>query len=132
MVPTTKLQFLPAATKLGQGNIFTPVCDSVNGGGSASVHAGMHPPSRQNPTSRQADSPAGRPAPGRQTPPGTVNARLVRILLECILVPIEIGSGMVLPLLITNGNFKEFNKVYENLLTCITQTFRLIISFFSS
>ena len=22
--------FLPAATKLGQGNIFTPVCDSVN------------------------------------------------------------------------------------------------------
>ena len=27
------LQFLPAATKLGQGNIFTLVCDSVNGGG---------------------------------------------------------------------------------------------------
>ena len=25
--------FLPAATKLGQGNIFTPVCDSVNRGG---------------------------------------------------------------------------------------------------
>ena len=27
------LEFLPAATKLGQGNIFTPVCDSVNGEG---------------------------------------------------------------------------------------------------
>ena len=27
-----EFQFLPAATKLGQGNIFTPVCDSVNRG----------------------------------------------------------------------------------------------------
>ena len=26
-------EFLPAATKLGQGNIFTRVCDSVKGGG---------------------------------------------------------------------------------------------------
>ena len=29
--------FLPAATKLGQGNIFTPVCDSVNKGGGGLV-----------------------------------------------------------------------------------------------
>ena len=34
-------QFLPPATKLGQGYIFTGVCDSVHRGGSASVHAGI-------------------------------------------------------------------------------------------
>ena len=28
-----ELNFLPPATKLGQGYIFTGVCDSVNGGG---------------------------------------------------------------------------------------------------
>ena len=38
-------KFLPPATKLGQGNIFTGVCDSVQKGkASASVHAGIHPP----------------------------------------------------------------------------------------
>ena len=29
---TVPIAFLPAATKLGQGNIFTRVCDSVNRG----------------------------------------------------------------------------------------------------
>ena len=37
-------EYLPPATKLGQGYVFTRVCDSVHGGVSASVHAGMHPP----------------------------------------------------------------------------------------
>ena len=27
------MTFLPPATKLRQGNVFTPVCDSVQGGG---------------------------------------------------------------------------------------------------
>ena len=35
--------FLPAATKLGQGNIFTPVCDSVNRGGTWSGSEGGVP-----------------------------------------------------------------------------------------
>ena len=45
--------------KLGQGNAFTGVCDSVHRGGwvSASMHAGMPPP--------RADTP-----PPEQTPPG--------------------------------------------------------------
>ena len=42
-------EFLPAATKLGQGNIFTGVCDSVNGGGvclrcTTPPPSGRHPP----------------------------------------------------------------------------------------
>ena len=58
---------LPAATKLGQGNVFTGVCDSATGGvgggggGSASVHAGIPPPLEQTPPWDQtprADTPA--------------------------------------------------------------------------
>ena len=112
--------FLLAATKLGQGNVFTGICDSVNGGVSASVHAGIPPPpgSRHPPRSRPpgADTPLGGDTPLEQTTPGsrhpsweenppweqtplgsrppsladppgdTVNARAVRILLECNLV----------------------------------------------
>ena len=61
---------LPAATKLGQGNIFTGVCLST-GGGSASVHAGIYPlgpdtPQEQTPP-LGADTPWTRP-PLEQTP----------------------------------------------------------------
>ena len=83
----------------GQGNIFTPVCHSFcsQRGGSASVHAGMpHPPQSRHtpplsPGSRQtppgADTPRSRHPPGADIPPQhTVYERLVRILLECILV----------------------------------------------
>ena len=84
---------------MGQGNVFTGVCDSVHRGVSASVHAGIpHPPSRPP----RADTPQGRYPLGAATPrsrhpPGsrlwdTVNKWLVRILLECILV-----SYMTLP-----------------------------------
>ena len=72
---TYLFDLLPLATKLGQGYVFAGVCDSVHGG-SASVHAGM----------------LGYPPPGAGTPPAqsmlgdTVNARAVRILLECNLV----------------------------------------------
>ena len=69
--------FLPPATKLGQGYVFTRVCDSVQvggrGRGSASVHAGIHPPG--------ADTPREQCMLG-----DTGNKRAVRILLECILV----------------------------------------------
>ena len=59
--------YLPPATKLGQGYIFTGVCDSV--------HRGVSAP--------------GVSAPGGVTtslPPGRLLLRAVRILLECILV----------------------------------------------
>ena len=37
------IAYLPPATKLGQGYIFTGLCDSVHRGGvSASVHAGRY------------------------------------------------------------------------------------------
>ena len=108
--------FLPAVTKLGQGNVFTGVCDSVNRGGLPQCMLGYHhhPPPRTRPP--RADPPWSR-APGadpleqtplldqtppRSRPPGpdppwtrpppgsrlrdTINERPVRILLECILV----------------------------------------------
>ena len=78
--------FLPAATKLDQGNIFTSVCQEFcpqGGRVSASVHAGIHttPPTRQTPPPPGADTPQTRqtssgadtppPSPQtRQTPPG--------------------------------------------------------------
>ena len=71
---------LPAATKLGQGNVFTGVCDSVHRGG-VCLSACW-----------DTTTPPGADIPRDQTsPPGsrrqhTVNERPVRILLECILV----------------------------------------------
>ena len=64
---------LPTATKLGQGNIFTSVCQEFcpqGGRVSASVHAGIHPlpPSPQEQTPSGADPP-GQTPPGEQTPP---------------------------------------------------------------
>ena len=53
--PATVGRFLPPATKLGQGYVFTGVCDSVHRVGvSASLHAGMPPApgSRRPPRSR--------------------------------------------------------------------------------
>ena len=50
---------LPAATKMGQGNVFTGVCDSVNRGGSASGPRGCTPPGET--------PPSGQIPPGRHT-----------------------------------------------------------------
>ena len=56
---------LPSATKLRQGNVCTPICHSVHGGVSASVHAGIHPKGRHTPWAdhSQVDTPPS------QTPP---------------------------------------------------------------
>ena len=64
---TDAVDLLPAATKLGQGNVFTGVCDSVHRGGvSASVHPGIHiPPGSRPPRSRH---PPGADTPQEQTP----------------------------------------------------------------
>ena len=97
-------ELLPAATKLGQGNIFTGVCLSTGVGRGVCLSAcwDTHPPpprSRppldQAPPQDQALPPLRRP-PRTDTPPGsrlqhTVYERPVRILLECILVVREIS-----------------------------------------
>ena len=104
---------LPPATKLGQGYIFTAVCESVHRGGDLpQCMLGYHIPQEQtSPHPPRADTP---PPPGSRHPPDqaptcpdqarptreqtptpppvqsmlgdTVNARAVRILLECNLV----------------------------------------------
>ena len=70
---TVEMILLPPATKLGQGYIFTGVCDSVHGGGSASVHAGYPPPPGADPpgadTPPRADTPLGADPP-LSRPPG--------------------------------------------------------------
>ena len=62
--------FLPAATKLGQGNVFTGVCDSVHRGG---VYASGTPPGRHPPgqTPPRADPPRLSTPLGLSTPPAT-------------------------------------------------------------
>ena len=71
---TSHLLFLPAATKLGQGNVFTGIFDSVKGGVSASVHAGMPTPHDQTPPpghdTPQDQTPPKADTPPEQTPPG--------------------------------------------------------------
>ena len=103
------IPWLPAATKLGQGNIFTSVCQEFcpqGGRVSASVHAGIHTPLDQ--TSPEQTPPGTRPhplpwtrSPWTRHPPGpdppgpdlpasriqhTVYKWPVCILLECIRV----------------------------------------------
>ena len=121
------LRLLPPAMKLGQGYIFTGVCDSFHMGGGWSggfclsacrdtnppgpgICLDQAPPDQVPPAPDQAPSPdqAPPPPPG-QAPhePGTpqtrpppaqsmlgdmVNARAVRILLECSLVLYTTGS----------------------------------------
>ena len=79
------LSFLPPATKLGQGYIFTGVCDSVHGRG------GGVPASRGCLLGGGGCLVPGElPCPGGlvETPLGWLLLRAVRILLECILVKV--------------------------------------------
>ena len=68
MFPLFRL-FTTRKRSLGQGNIFTPVCHSVHGGGSVSVHAGIPPP--PGPCTPQDHAPPRDHAP----PPGTMYPR---------------------------------------------------------
>ena len=61
--------FLPPTMKLGQGYVFTRVCDSVHRGGSASAHAGIHPPNQTTPGTRPSRPPIGPETPCEQTRP---------------------------------------------------------------
>ena len=117
-----KVMFLPPATKLGQGYVFTGVCDSVHGG---STWPGTPPGPGKPPGTRYTPQDQVHPLwtrctplPGtRYTPPGTrytpqlgtppnqvhlvqsmlgdmVNAWVVRILLKCNLVtPVILFTG---------------------------------------
>ena len=107
--------FLPAATKSGQGNIFTSVCQEFcPQGGEEGVCLSAcwdtHPPEQTPPGSRHPNPPGRRPPPDQAPPRSrhpprtrhppqqetrpplvrrlqhTVNERPVHILLECILV----------------------------------------------
>ena len=137
--------FLPAATKLGQGNIFTGVCLSTGGGGLPQCMLGYTPPD-QTPRSRhppgpnppRADTPPGtRPPwsrhPLEQTPQGsrlqhTINERPVRILVECILVAgifLHDGWGM--------GGCWPFSfqwiRHWVKVITMIFNTYAIVFSF---
>ena len=82
---STKLEFLPAATKLGQGNIFTSVCLSTVGGEGClpqcmlgypprSRPPGADPPWEQTPpeqTPPDQAPPREQTPPTRHTPPGS-------------------------------------------------------------
>ena len=112
---------------LGQGNIFSSVCQEFcSQGGSVSVHAGIPPQEQTPPGTRNKHPPPGvdnplgpgtlpksRP-PGEQTPPrsrhpqeqtppvqymlgDTVKKRAVCILLECNLVRIEFFGKVSIP-----------------------------------
>ena len=63
--------FLPAATKLDLGNVFTGVCDSVHRGGGETPQE--NPPGRENPPSRETpqENPPGQgePPPQQGDPP---------------------------------------------------------------
>ena len=63
---------LPPATKLGQGNIFTGICDSVHRGGLPQCMLGCHPRTRHSPRpGTPQDQAPPRPGTWDQAPPGT-------------------------------------------------------------
>ena len=93
--PTRMLFLLPPATKLGQGNIFTGICDSVHRGVCLNACWDTTHPPGQDPPLDQAGTPqdqAGTPQDQAGIPPeqrilgDTVNERAVCILLECNLL----------------------------------------------
>ena len=83
--------FTTRKRSLGQGNIFTPVCLSTGGAGGRRC-CDVTPCYRQQPpppwTAPFAPDITFHPGPHSQTtpPPGTVEERAARILLECFLV----------------------------------------------
>ena len=77
--------FLPPATKLGQGYIFTGVCDSVHRGVSASVHAGIPPAGSRHPSKAH---PLGADPPEQTIPQADTTPE--QTPLECDSVPEQI------------------------------------------
>ena len=88
-----KCLLLPPATKLGQGNIFTDVCDSVRRG--VCLSACWDTPL---PGTRQA------PPPKQSILGDTVNERAVCILMECNIVFFLYHWYIITDIYIINGN----------------------------
>ena len=61
--------YLPAATKLGQGNVFTGVCDSVHRGGLPQCMLGYHTPQTRHPPGPGTPPRPGTPRISHTTPP---------------------------------------------------------------
>ena len=102
--------FLPPATKLGQGYVFTRVCDSFHGG-SASVHAGI-------PTTPGKET----PPLARQTPMRSVCWEIrskaggmlptgMQFLFLFIISLLVICKYLYFNLLLTHPRFIEFNEI---------------------
>ena len=98
----TLAALLPPATKLGQGYVFTGVCDSVNRGRGGTSHpppgpgsSRHHPPGSRHPPPEQT-SPQSRHPPGADPPGADTPTRAVRILLECNLIYLFIYRCLVL------------------------------------
>ena len=119
------------------------------GGGSASVHAGIPPPQEQTPppeqTPHRADTPPPEQTPQEQTPPtadpsgsrppradtpppppakimlgDTVNARAVRILLECKLVNCNFRDNFVrLDIYMTDLDYVRVEQQPSYTLACL-------------
>ena len=104
-----RLSYLPPATKLRQGNVFTPVCDSVHRGGGVSVPACTTGHMTRG-VSVLGGASLSRGGLSRETPytetPSYGNERAVRILLECILV-LYIHN---LCIILFNTSWATFNK----------------------
>ena len=91
------LEFLPPANEVCESYVFTPVCHSVHRRAVCLSACWDTPPWEQTPPG--ADTTQGQTPPRADTPGGqtshlaqcmlgdTGNKRVVRILLECILVP---------------------------------------------
>ena len=90
----TLAALLPPATKLGQGYVFTGVCDSVNRGEGGTSHPPG--PGSRHPPPLGADTPRSRHPPEQTPPRADTPARAVRILLECNLVYLFIYRCLVL------------------------------------
>ena len=95
VVTQCKIVLLPSASWLRQGNVFTPVCDSVHRGGGL---ADTPPPPpedtpraddplplpRKTPLGQMTPSPRADPSPGQTPPRRRPQQRTVRIPLECM------------------------------------------------
>ena len=98
VVSYSEIIFLPSATKLGQGNIFSSVCQEFCSQG------GSTPPGQVPPWAGTSRHPWAGTPPG-QVPP-MVNERAVRILLECILVRMCGGCSIC---------YSHLNRISESL-----------------
>ena len=114
------LLVLPNVIFITVRNEVACVKNSVRGGVSASVHAGIQPPRQTSPPWADTHPPLGRHPPGRQSPRRLL-LRTVRILMECILVEknstcdenIDILRIQIIVVDYPEGNYLSFSKMIK-------------------